>query len=282
MNQLNLLVWAWIESVKDMMRLRVIAPFVLLGAAQLVVLLSLTQFFRPGLSWLLAPFVERFGGERALHYPEFFLRLPAIYDPVTITIDWIVGSFLLGVGVLLVWESASGTRMPDTWKRARSRYLGLLAVSLPTVLLLMLFLGVLPSFFPVLETLRGNLLRLYGVAKLAVAAVIQALFVYSAMYVLIDGQTWRAALGSSLRLLARVPVATLLLVLAPNFAQIGTTWIRRRMDTVVTNLSPEMVVVVLGGIICIYVLVNYIVVASAVRVYGARRSTQAGSVSWAA
>ena len=54
LSQLNLAFWAWLECFRDFRRARVWAPFLLLGAVQLLVVLVLTQFHRP----LLAPLYD--------------------------------------------------------------------------------------------------------------------------------------------------------------------------------------------------------------------------------
>jgi hypothetical protein len=74
-SQLNLALWAWLESLRDLRRGRLWIPFLALALAQGTFVLLLTQFHRPFFSWLLAPLVKALGGPASLHYPDFYLLL---------------------------------------------------------------------------------------------------------------------------------------------------------------------------------------------------------------
>jgi len=71
-------------------------------------------------------------------------------------------------------------------------------------------------------------------------------------------------------------VATGLIVLVPNLIQVPLSLIMRRADQVLRALTPEMVAWLVLISIVLYVLINYIVIASAVRVFGSRAAELPG------
>ena len=284
LSQLNLAFWAWLECFRDFRRARVWAPFLLLGAIQLVVVLVFTQFHRPLLAPLLAPLIQALVGTPGLHYPQFYIALPSIFGRINPILDWLVGSFIIGSAVLVLWHSALGMRDRQTWGVAARRYLSLLAVRLPLLLLLLAIAWVIPMMLlPDDGEIRGNTLRMLRYGTFVFGVILEMLFVYAPVVLLIESSPVLPALGRGLKVLGKAPLATALVVGVPNLAQIPISWALRRADTVVQNLNPEVVVVMVAGAILAYVGINYFILASVVRIYGARGAVvREGAAPWKA
>lgn len=283
LSQLNLALWAWLESFRDFRRARVWVPFLILGAVQLFVVLLLTQFHRPLLAPLLAPLIQTMVGAPALHYPQFYIALPSVFGRINPFLDWLVGSFILGAAVLVLWHSALGMGNRESWRLAARRYLSLLAVRLPLLVLLLGLAWVLPmTLIPEGGELRGNTLRLFRYGTFVVGVVLEMMFVYAPVVLLLESTPVLPALGRGLRVLTRAPLATALVVGVPNLLQLPISWALRRADTVVQSLNPELVLVMVAGAILVYVGINYFILASVVRIYGARGVTREGPAPWKA
>lgn len=283
LSQLNLAVWAWVGSLRDFRRAQVWLPFLLLGSVQLFVLLLLTQFHRPLLAPLLAPLIEALVGAPGLHYPQFYVALPAIFGRINPFLDWLVGSFILGAAVLVLWHSALGLGKRESWRLAARRYLSLLAVRLPLLALLVALAWVVPAaLLPDGGDLRGNALRFFRYGTFLIGVVLEMLFVYAPVVLLLESRATLPALGRGFRILGRVPLATLLVVAVPNLFQLPISWALRRADTVVQNLNPEVVLFMVAGAIAAYVGINYFILASVVRIYGARGIAREEPATWKA
>lgn len=284
LSQLNLAFWAWLECFRDFRRARVWAPFLLLGAVQLFVVLVLTQFHRPLLAPLLAPLIQALVGAPGLHYPQFYSALPSIFGRINPILDWLVGSFILGAAVLVLWHSALGMRDRETWGLAARRYLSLLAVRLPLLLLLLGIAWVIPmALLPDSGEVEGNTLRLLRYGTFVIGVILEMLFVYAPVVLLLESSSVLPALGRGLKVLGKAPVATALVVGVPNLLQLPISWALRRADTVVQNLNPEVVLVMVAGAIIAYVGINYFILASVVRIYGARgAAAREGAAPWKA
>jgi hypothetical protein len=166
---------------------------------------------------------------------------------------------------------------------ARRRYLSLLAVRLPLLLLLMAVAWFLPSLLiPEGAVLEGNQLRLIRYGTFALGVLLEMAFVYAPVVLVIESTSVLPALGRALRVLGRAPLATLLIVGVPNLAQIPVNWALRRADVVVQNLTPELVLALVVGTILVYVGINYFILASAVRIFGARGASREEAAPWKA
>ncbi|MEZ4651399.1 MAG: hypothetical protein R3E97_21920 [Candidatus Eisenbacteria bacterium] len=279
--QLNLVLWAWLESLKDLGRFRVWRPFLFLALVQVVVLLVMTQFFRPGLSSVLAPLVEHSAGPGAKHYPQFYLALPMVFSKLNFAIDLLVGSFALGVAMLVVWVRIAGTKNADPWGLGRRRIVALILVRLPLLLLLYLLAWQLPGLlFPVGVEVSGSQIRLLRYSTFVVGALIETFFVYAPVFLLFERKNPLAAWKDAVAFLGRVPIASFLVVAVPSLLQLPVSYILRRAGVVVETLSPELVTGLIVGAILIFAFINFLIVGSVVRIYGARRENPGGGLVW--
>ncbi|MFN8546824.1 MAG: hypothetical protein U0527_02335 [Candidatus Eisenbacteria bacterium] len=271
MSQLNLAVWALWESLKDFHRRRLWPPFLVLGIAQLLLVLALTQFHLPLFSWAFVPFLRKTFGEAVLHYPIFFLALPDLFSRINMFMDYLLGCLTLGVAALIIWRSASHERSGQPWSEASKRYASLLLGRTPAFALILLMSYGLPILFSAQgEDAPGSQVRAVRYGGFLIGVLIESLFVYTPIMLLVEKKKLFDALRSAVRLTMKVPVATFLFVMLPNLVQIPLSVALRRADVVMNNLSPEMVAVMVMFTIAAYIVVNYFMVASAVRVYGAR------------
>ncbi|MCA9729993.1 MAG: hypothetical protein KC729_20075, partial [Candidatus Eisenbacteria bacterium] len=283
LSQINLALWAWLESFRDFRRGRVWVPFVLLGFVQLAVVLLLTQFYRPVVSAFLVPLVRLLVGPTALHYPQFYMALPSAFGRLNPFLDWLVGSFILGAAALVLWHTALGLGQRGTWSVAARRYLSLLGVRLPLLALLLGVAWVLPTLIlPDAGELRGNSLRMFRYGTFVFGVLLEMLFVYAPVVLLLEPASVGPALLRGFRMVGKVPLATALVVGGPNLFQLPISWALRRSDTVVQSLNPELVIAMLAGAVVLYVGINYFILASVVRIYGARGTSREEPMPWKA
>lgn len=274
--QLNLAVWAWAESLRGLRTRAVLVPFLVLAGIQALLLLAMTQFYQPFLSWLLVPLVRAAGGgSGALHYPQFYLVLPSAFSRLSVIMDFVLGTFFIGVGFLWIWRSASGLPEGRPWKEVWREYLRLILLRLPVVLVLLLIYELVPRLLG--GELRGNTLRLFRYGSFFLAAVTEWIFLFTPLALLAQGRSIRGSFRESFAMLGRAPLAGFLIVFVPNLVQLPLSAVMRRTDAVIRNLAPETVGWILLATVLITMAVNYIVVASAVRVFGARSGAVEGA-----
>ena len=270
--QLNLVLWAWLESLRDLGRFRVWSPFLVLALVQTAVVLGLTQFYRPAVSSLMVPLIEKLVGPGAVHYPQFFLALPMLFSTINFAIDWSVGSFCIGVAVVVVWSRISGNAGIGAWRLGRRRLFSLVLVRLPLLFLFYLLAFQLPRLLFVQGVeVPGSQVRLLRYMTFLIGVLIETFFVYAPVFLLLEGRSVGRAWKDGVAFLGRVPVASLLVVLGPSLLQLPTSYVLRHADRVVETLSPELVVGLVIGAILVFAFINFVIVGSVVRLYGARR-----------
>jgi hypothetical protein len=275
--QLNLTLWAWIESARGLRRKRVWGPFLIMGGIEVLCLLALTGFYHPLLSWLMAPLVRLAGSEVLLHYPEFYIGLPGLFSRVSLATDWLFGSVFFGTAALLIWRLAAGVPQGDPYVEARRSYFDLLLLRTPALLLAILVFFFLPRILSGAGgEIHGNRLRLLRYGGFLAAVGVDALFLYGPVARLVARRSLGGSFRETLHLASRVPLATFLVVLVPNLVQIPLSAALRRSDVVVRNLAPETVFWMVLASVLVYLAINYFIVSSAVRIFGARAASLGG------
>jgi hypothetical protein len=279
-DQLNLIVWAWIESFRGMKQRGIWIPFLCLALVQWILLLLLVGFYQPFLAWLLVPLLKAAGAGMVLHYPQLYLALPTLFSRASLLVDFVVGTLFFGLGFLMVYAAAAGLSGQGAWEQTRRAYLKLLAVRFPSALFTGLLFFVLPRLLPSGEAeLHGQALRLLRYGTFLAGVAVEALFVYAPLALLVPKRSLGGAFRETFALAGRMPLATLLVVLGPNLIQLPMAAVLRRSDSVVQNLTPEAVGWMMAGSVAIYALINYLIIGSAVRIFGARSQTVAGGRS---
>lgn len=269
--QLNLTVWAWIESFKGLGFGRLWKPFLLLAAVQVALVGLLTQFYRPALSWILSPLLEKVAGIPALHYPQFYIVLPGVFGRANLLIDWLLGSFCIGVALLIVYSNATGDGEEEVWRVPAKRYLSLLILRLPVLLLLYLINQFVPGLVVGDGAPSGMQIRMINYGTFALGVFVELLFVFGPVVLLVESKSIGSAFLEGFRYVFRVPIAAVLIIMMPNLIQLPIHWVFRRGDHIVSNLAPELTAWLVIAAIFLYVLINLLIVGSVVRVYGARR-----------
>lgn len=226
---------AWASAFRATLRPPVREPILLLCGVQLLLLIGLGYFHAPALVRWMAPVVRWLGGEEATHYPEHFWALPEILRNAELPIAVLLAPIALGVATL---RFARGSA---PWREAFDRTAALIAIGV---------LGpgsawTITSLFdliPLEFSLRSFNIRmgLQGAELLSIALVYSGL-AYSIAYVLLDRRPLGSALLASLRLAARLPIPTFLLVAVPMGVLFPPTFFMFEMDMGEAGLPPDAV-----------------------------------------
>lgn len=271
MQQVSLLMWAFIETLRNLGRGRIWGPFIGYWIAQGILLFLLTQFHQPLLAPVLVPIMSLLGGEPILHYPVFYLALPMIYSVIVLALDLLVGSWLFASAFLLFWQADHpAERFGGAVSQAAKVYGRLVLARLPLTVLLILLLAVVPAFIGRDQGIGGNALRMLRYGSLVMGSIVEALFLYTALAVLIEKRSPMAAVRRSLQLAGQMPLATVGAVLIPNLVQIPVSAVLRRTETIVLNMTPEVVAWVLFAALLLYAGVGFLVTGSATRLFRVR------------
>lgn len=269
MHQISLLLWSWIETIRNFGRWRLWGPFLVFWAVQACSILLLTQFYQPILATVLVPFLRLLGGDAILHYPVFYLALPSVFTVVALFLDLLIGSWTLAAAFLLFWQADRPAEpFQGAFGRAGRAYGRLVLARLPLMLLLVLLLFGLPRMLLGGSTeLPGSTLRTIRYGSVLIGSILEGLFLYAPLAILVEGRRVSDALRRSFALAARIPLATLGAVLVPNLIQIPVSAVFRRSDVIVRNLTPEVIVWVLLGTAVLYAVSAFFAVGAGARLF---------------
>lgn len=220
---------------------RLWAPWLALGVVQALVLAALAGFARPWLAWALAPLVRALGGERALHYPDFFRALPFLYSRADLVVMATAGAVVTGWSVALFAARWRGTpvRPAAGWAAVAPRALTLVLAQLPLhVLTFVLSAGVAR----LLAGRAGMTLRLGELLGLGAMVALQALFLYLPALVVLERRGLGGALAALPRTWARGFWAGLVLGAAALLPLLPLDLAGERVGLLVERGVPELAV----------------------------------------
>jgi len=271
MNALDQLAIGWqalATTVRQLFVRALWAPWLVLGAMQLVLLAALWEFAHPAVSWLLAPWIARAAGEGALHYPGLFVQLPELYAEADLLLGATFGSLVIGAGTLLFAARFRG-EVPDVgaaWRTALRRGATLVLVNLP---LNLLAIGLSEGLLTFVES-RGS----GGIVKHLVQAVtaiglvvLQAMFLYVNADVMLERRGAIEALLDLPRIWSRgfwAGAMVSALVLAPLAA---FHWIFQRSAELVQHGPPERVGLLVVAQVATTLLSWFLLAGTATLVY---------------
>jgi len=271
-DQLNLALWAIIESFRGPRRGALWPPFLLLFAANGLTLLLLTQFHRPLVAWFMVPVLRGLAGPGAQHYPGFYLGLPGLFGWFNVFLDIVLGAWIFGTAWLIAWKLATGVNPQGSRGEAGRAYAKLLILRMPVSVLPILVALLLPMVLPVRDDgSLGPLAQRFQRGGVFLAGVlIESAFLFGPASLLLGKRSLRGAFADAFRMLGRAPLAVLLIVLAPNCLNLIVDYAVRHRESMVLRMAPELIGVVVLGAIAVYTFAAFFVITAGVRVWGAR------------
>jgi len=183
------------HALRQMRRLVLWLPWLLLGLLQAGALAALCFAAHPWLSPVLAPLVVRMAGPGALHYPDLYLALPGIYARIDLVLAALPGALVLGASTALFRDVflARTPRPGAALGLALRRALTLIAVGLPYQLLA-------AGWAVLIATTIGGRPGIVGRAAYLLAlggsVLLQALFLYVSAFVVVEGRGIRGTFAS--------------------------------------------------------------------------------------
>ena len=251
----------------------VFLPFLILMILELI-WLGMSYFApRPPVSIVFAPIIRAFMGEQFLHYPLNFLTLPRLV---------FAGRILNYFGFGLIAYAMSVLIMSGIHKKAPVRILGVLNHSLrryPALLMTAIVYGVcvygaykIPRliyawFFSSHITGSWAVASVVGIAFVCMV-VVEALFVYTPMYIMALGNRVWPALKNSILFSFKNFLFSVMLILIARSMNLGMVIMKDRLREIIEShfmLFPEITLVILGLDILVMFFANLLIVVVAMQ-----------------
>jgi len=235
-------------------RPKVMVPFVLLGILNVgLVYLFYCSPQKPVYN-LLGPPIQRFFGEKFLHYPYNFALLPKLCNIGELFLGALVGMFITAVAVGMIAEARRGERVTFFIHCVRGikRYFSLLIVWGLMFGLVTLTSKLLSKILP---PSSGILTIIFISIHFFMALLVNLLFIYAVPLMIIGQNGLFKALKENIITLKKMFPSTLLLVSMPALLYLPIVILRAKTGYLITTFFPEVVlgVLITGAIISVLV-----------------------------
>jgi|GEM_PF-4497492 len=234
-------------------------PFVILAITEGIVLYLLFLAPQQPFASLLAPPIERFYGERYVHYPWHLLKLPELFFQCKMLLSLLPGMFLSAVLVGLVGDIQLSKR-PTFWKHLNTsahRFFTLLCIwllNLGAIKLIGMFSTQTFAWAKAHDFLfPAQLLAFF------LSFWVQMLFLYTLPLIMLFNDSLLQALLKNFRYLKRLFFPTSVCLLIGALFYLGLFYLELDLKNLATRISPEVIVVVLSGGILMTLVINLFV-----------------------
>ncbi len=269
MNPLNVAGWALRGPLALFFRPSQWNPFLTIGAAQAALLLLLVLFYSPFFLPVALRLIGLLAGRDAAHYPVLYFALPSMFEKGNLVINVLLASIACGAGTLLFarafgFKSKAGDR---TWSWAWRCAPLLIGASLLETLL-QVGAGGLMSLIPGRLVLENGLIR-WGqrAALMGLSILIQGLLVYATAWIVLMGRGLFSAVRDSVRVTMKTFLPTMLVVAIPVVLIFPISYAYGRTDLIMNKFKPEMVGTLLGAQVVVQMVLVFLVVGAATRLF---------------
>lgn len=250
---------------------RIWIPFFILALFQVVALYGLAKFYLPGWFNIIFPILSSFLPPEVLHYPQYYLALPAVYSGLD---NFIIGPtvwvVLSAVAVYKLGGYYAGENSPlgEGFKSVFGAYLPLLifwAIETALVLLVML----VPSLL-IADLVRGSPRRKIALdfGLQVIGFGVSAFLIYTIPGIIFAGTGVGSAIKKSLRLCWKNFFLTFFIIFIPSVLNVFFNIIFSEFSPrIIQLLNPELIIALLGLQIGIGIFINLFIYGSAVFVY---------------
>jgi len=219
-------------------------PFIITAACDSIGLYILYLAPQRPVSYLLAPPIRRFLGEKFLHYPSNLLILPRFYNYAHLVISATIGVLMTGLVISMLSQLSEGRkpRLLVGFVNALRRSLSLVGVWI--VMFLLSF-----SAQKLMGLFTGGEAPSIALSFLTYLAMIlaQVVFIYAMPVVMIDRRNFFSALIRGFKFFVKFLLPTLILTLVPALPQFPVIALNHYASGLVGKFGPETVVFIMGA-----------------------------------
>jgi len=230
---------------------QIFLPFLLVGIFSGITLYILYLAPQRPVSFLLAPPIRVFFGEKFLHYPYNLYLLPKLYYYAHILIGATLGILMNATACFMLKDIYYREREPRILANSflsLKRYFSLLGI--------WAIIFFLSYFWLRLIKIKGENSISFSIFSFLGNVFISTLFIYAIPALVFEKRKIFSALGRSLVLFKKFPFLTLFLVFIPSSFYLPVIFLKRNILFLMEHFSPEIIIFVLGIGISVSVVVD--------------------------
>jgi hypothetical protein len=229
-------------------------PFCVTAAANLLSLWLVYLAPQRPVSYILAPPVRVFFGEKFLHYPLNFFILPKLFGYAEIVVSALVGILMVALSIGLISNAVKGekTSLLVNFNKAIRRYFALLGIWAINFIFIVLISKIILKIFSATALGRG---LIQSVAYFFLVIFAQVLFIYVTPVIIIKKKKLFPALKENFIILKKIFFSTVALVVLPAFLYLPMVMIKAKTIFLANKLFPEIILalLVIGALISVFI-----------------------------
>ena len=245
-------------------RPKILIPFTIMGAANLIAAYLLYYAPQRPISYLLAPPIRKFFGEKFLHYPFNFYLLPQLFGYAEVVVSAVIGILMTAMAVGMIADAMLGHEATFliNFFRSINRYFSLLIAWGFVFTLVFLTSKYLPK---ILVPGDASQALLFTIFHFLGTIITQLLFIYIVPIMIIKNKNIFVAFKDNIIVIFKLFFPTMVLGLIPVCLYIPTVLLKAKTAFLVNALFPEVILgVVVIGIIASVVVEVLVITATTV------------------
>jgi hypothetical protein len=243
----------WGTTFRAMGKLKIWLPLLVLLILQLLLLFQLVRFYQPHVSWLMVPIFKLIASERALHYPQFYLALPYLYNLFSLVL---IGFFSIFANAVVIWLLSSHflgktISLKEAWRNTKSRFGHLFLIWVFNTLaaaLVLILPGVIFS-----DWMSGSPRRTFFLqaASFGAGVLVSGFFAYCYNAILLSGDSWLKSLTTNFQIFQRNFFSTCFFIAVPGLLSWGYGILTSNTPLIISKFRPDIVpaLLVIGSLI---------------------------------
>ncbi|HRZ67591.1 MAG TPA: hypothetical protein P5521_05610, partial [Candidatus Omnitrophota bacterium] len=245
-----------------------------------IVLSVLFYFPRPPFTALFAKPIKNIFGAAYLHYPYNFNILPTLFYYGQVIVMILFGVIMYGMAVAMVSQAHSegeGVRAFGSFNRAARRYFALLGIW--AIIYILSFVILKAPTWIVTSTMQRTpssvmLLQVLSYAGIAVAFLVEALFIYAYPAMIIERRGVFGAIARSFGVVKHVFFATIVLVFIPRLLEVLFMLVKQKQQGLMNLTFPEITLYILAAGIIISFVTDSLVFLSTANLFILKQETE--------
>lgn len=239
----------------------ILLPFIIVGLFDAFSLLLLYLAPQAPISFVFAPPIRAFWGERFLHYPLNFVLMPRLFGFAHIINTAIIGVLMTGLAIGMLSEAKGGNKpraLPNLIL-AFKKYFIIFAIWLLMYILATLVYKIPPLF---LKFSSKAVFQIVFYLCFLIVVLIEVIFIYAIPATIIERRGLISAIKRGMLLSKSYFLTTIILVAIPSLLYIPIVFLKAKSVALMVRLFPEIVLIILGIGIVVTVLIDCIVTCS--------------------
>ncbi|MCM8774593.1 MAG: hypothetical protein NC820_07695 [Candidatus Omnitrophica bacterium] len=246
---------------------RILSPFFAVLVTNILILYILYLIPQRPISYLLAPPVRVFWGERFLHYPFNLFLLPKLFYYANILSTSFIGVLMTALAIGMIKESYLGyiPTIGENLFLSLRKYFTLLMV---WVVILVLS-ETLTRIFRSIEYKHPSLFISYLTNSIGI--FVQLFFIYTMPAIVVENRNFFSGVKENFLFLKTVFLTTLIFILPPTLFYFPLLGFNKLLPSMIERFFPEVIIIFILASIFISTIIDILITTSSTLIFLKKR-----------